>query len=120
MTAEGHSAMMIEVKHLKTVERPRIIKAIEEARAHGDLSENAEYHAAKEQQGWTEARVAELEDKLSRAEITAAATAAHAMPPNAMAESVSPRTSPTATGTAPAITAVTGDTIPIGPRESAA
>ena len=69
MTAEGHSAMMDEVKHLKTVERPRIIKAIEEARAHGDLSENAEYHAAKEQQGWTEARVAELEDKLSRAEI---------------------------------------------------
>jgi transcription elongation factor GreA len=57
------------VKHLKTVERPRIIKAIEEARSHGDLSENAEYHAAKEQQGWTEARVAELEDKLSRAEI---------------------------------------------------
>ena len=69
MTAEGHSAMMIEVKHRKTVERPRIIKAIEEARSHGDLSENAEYHAAKEQQGWTEARVAELEDKLSRAEI---------------------------------------------------
>lgn len=69
MTAEGHSAMMEEVKHLKTVERPRIIKAIEEARSHGDLSENAEYHAAKEQQGWTEARVAELEDKLSRAEI---------------------------------------------------
>ena len=69
MTAEGHSAMMDEVKHLKTVERPRIIKAIEEARSHGDLSENAEYHAAKEQQGWTEARVAELEDKLSRAEI---------------------------------------------------
>jgi transcription elongation factor GreA len=61
--------MMDEVKHLKTVERPRIIKAIEEARSHGDLSENAEYHAAKEQQGWTEARVAELEDKLSRAEI---------------------------------------------------
>ena len=69
MTAEGHSAMMDEVKHLKSVERPRIIKAIEEARSHGDLSENAEYHAAKEQQGWTEARVAELEDKLSRAEI---------------------------------------------------
>jgi transcription elongation factor GreA len=69
MTAEGHAAMMDEVKHLKTVERPRIIKAIEEARSHGDLSENAEYHAAKEQQGWTEARVAELEDKLSRAEI---------------------------------------------------
>ena len=69
MTAEGHSALMDEVKHLKSVERPRIIKAIEEARSHGDLSENAEYHAAKEQQGWTEARVAELEDKLSRAEI---------------------------------------------------
>ena len=69
MTAEGHAAMMDEVKHLKSVERPRIIKAIEEARSHGDLSENAEYHAAKEQQGWTEARVAELEDKLSRAEI---------------------------------------------------
>lgn len=69
MTAEGHAAMMDEVKHLKSVERPRIIKAIEEARAHGDLSENAEYHAAKEQQGWTEARVAELEDKLSRAEV---------------------------------------------------
>ncbi len=50
MTAEGHAAMMDEVKHLKTVERPRIIKAIEEARSHGDLSENAEYHAAKEQQ----------------------------------------------------------------------
>ena len=64
MTAEGHVAMMGEVKHLKSVERPRIIKAIEEARAHGDLSENAEYHAAKEQQAWNEARVAELEDKL--------------------------------------------------------
>ena len=69
MTAEGHVSMMDEVKHLKSVERPRIIKAIEEARSHGDLSENAEYHAAKEQQGWAEARVAELEDKLSRAEI---------------------------------------------------
>ena len=69
MTAEGHSAMLDEIKHLKTVERPRIIRAIEEARSHGDLSENAEYHAAKEQQGWTEARVAELEDKISRAEI---------------------------------------------------
>ncbi|MBC8035951.1 MAG: transcription elongation factor GreA [Rhizobiales bacterium] len=69
MTAEGHSAMMDEIKHLKTVERPRIIKAIEEARSHGDLSENAEYHAAKDQQGWTEARVAELEDKISRADV---------------------------------------------------
>ena len=69
MTAEGHSAMMDEIKRLKSVERPRIIQAIEEARSHGDLSENAEYHAAKEQQGWTEARVAELEDKISRAEM---------------------------------------------------
>ncbi len=69
MTEAGHAAMMDEIKHLKSVERPRIIKAIEEARSHGDLSENAEYHAAKEQQGWTEARVAELEDKISRAEV---------------------------------------------------
>src|SRR3954451_22338068 len=69
MTASGHQAMLEEIKHLKSVERPRIIKAITEARSHGDLSENAEYHAAKDQQGWTEARVAELEDKLSRAEI---------------------------------------------------
>lgn len=69
MTAEGHAAMSEEIKHLKSVERPRIIKAIEEARSHGDLSENAEYHAAKEQQGWIEARVAELEDKISRADI---------------------------------------------------
>jgi transcription elongation factor GreA len=69
MTEAGHAAMLNEIKHLKAVERPRIIKAIEEARSHGDLSENAEYHAAKEQQGWLEARVAELEDKISRAEI---------------------------------------------------
>ena len=69
MTAAGHAAMLEEISHLKTVERPRIIKAISEARAHGDLSENAEYHAAKEQQGWNEARVAELEDMISRAEV---------------------------------------------------
>ncbi|CAN5319929.1 transcription elongation factor GreA [soil metagenome] len=69
MTEAGHAAMLEEIRHLKTVERPRIIRAIEEARSHGDLSENAEYHAAKEQQGWTEARVAELEDKISRAEV---------------------------------------------------
>jgi transcription elongation factor GreA len=69
MTAAGHAAMLDEIKHLKSVERPRIIQLIEEARSHGDLSENAEYHAAKEQQGWIEARVAELEDKISRADI---------------------------------------------------
>ena len=50
MTAEGYAALEAEIKHLKTVERPRIIKAIADARTHGDLSENAEYHAAKEQQ----------------------------------------------------------------------
>ena len=69
MTANGHQAMLDEIKHLKSVERPRIIRLITEARAHGDLSENAEYHAAKDQQGWIEARVAELEDKVSRAEV---------------------------------------------------
>ncbi len=69
MTAEGFANLEAEIKHLKAVERPRIIKAIAEARTHGDLAENAEYHAAKEQQGITEARVADLEDKLSRADI---------------------------------------------------
>ncbi len=69
MTAEGFTALEAEIKHLKTVERPRIIKLIAEARAHGDLSENAEYHAAKDLQGLTEARMADLEDKLSRADI---------------------------------------------------
>jgi transcription elongation factor GreA len=69
MTAVGHTAMMDEIKHLKTVERPEIIRQIEEARQHGDLSENAEYHAAKERQGWIEARILELEDKLSRADV---------------------------------------------------
>ncbi len=69
MTPQGHAALLKEAKHLKSVERPRIIKAIAEAREHGDLSENAEYHAAKEQQGMTEARVVELENTLSRAEV---------------------------------------------------
>jgi len=69
MTSAGYQALEEEIKFLKSVERPRIIKAIAEARAHGDLSENAEYHAAKEQQGLNESRVAELEDKLSRAEV---------------------------------------------------
>jgi len=69
MTAEGHQALDDELKHLKTVERPAVIAAISEAREHGDLSENAEYHAAKERQGWIEGRVQELEDKLARAQV---------------------------------------------------
>ena len=69
MTAEGFRALEVELKTLKSEERPAIIAAISEARAHGDLSENAEYHAAKEQQGLNEARVSEIEDKLSRAEV---------------------------------------------------
>jgi transcription elongation factor GreA len=67
MLAEGYERLQNEVRHLKTVERPAIIDAIEEARAHGDLSENAEYHAAKERQGHVEAQIAEIEDRLSRA-----------------------------------------------------
>lgn len=67
MLAEGYEKLQSEVRHLKTVERPAIIDAIEEARAHGDLSENAEYHAAKERQGHVEAQIAEIEDRLSRA-----------------------------------------------------
>ncbi len=69
MTSEGYDAIEAELQRLKTVERPKIIQAISEARTHGDLSENAEYHAAKEAQGLNEARVAELEDKLSRADV---------------------------------------------------
>jgi len=69
MTIEGYKQLEAELHRLKSVERPRIIQAIAEARSHGDLSENAEYHAAKEAQGMNEAKVAELEDKLSRAEV---------------------------------------------------
>lgn len=69
MTAEGHQALDAELKNLKTVERPAIIAAIAEAREHGDLSENAEYHAAKDKQSFIEGRVADLEDKLARAEV---------------------------------------------------
>jgi transcription elongation factor GreA len=69
MTVEGFAKLEEELHRLKAVERPRIISAISEARAHGDLSENAEYHAAKEQQGMNEARVSELEDKIGRAEV---------------------------------------------------
>ena len=69
MLAEGYEKLQVQVRHLKTVERPQIIDAIEEARAHGDLSENAEYHAAKERQGQVEAQIAEIEDRVTRAQI---------------------------------------------------
>lgn len=67
MLAEGYEKLQTDVRHLKLVERPAVIDAIEEARAHGDLSENAEYHAAKERQGQIEAQIADIEDRLSRA-----------------------------------------------------
>src|SRR5918996_5581211 len=67
MLAEGYERLQNEVRHLKSVERPSIIEAIEVARGHGDLSENAEYHAAKERQGQVEAQIADIEDRLSRA-----------------------------------------------------
>jgi transcription elongation factor GreA len=69
ITVEGADALRDELKHLKNVERPRITKAIAEARAHGDLKENAEYHAAKEEQGFSEARVRDIEGKLSNAQV---------------------------------------------------
>ena len=69
MTGEGYKALDDELKRLKSLERPAVIAAISEARSHGDLSENAEYHAAKERQGWIEGRIAEIEDKISRAQV---------------------------------------------------
>ncbi len=69
MTVAGHAALEEELRRRQQEERPRIIQMISEARAHGDLSENAEYHAAKESQSLNEGRIAELEDKLSRAEV---------------------------------------------------
>lgn len=69
MTQRGYDRLQEELKHLKQVERYAVIKAIADAREHGDLSENAEYHAAKERQGFIEGRIIELEDKVSRAEI---------------------------------------------------
>ena len=69
MTAAGHTVLETDLKHRQQVERPRIIQQITEARTHGDLSENAEYHAAKEEQSHNEGRIAELEDKLARADI---------------------------------------------------
>jgi transcription elongation factor GreA len=69
MTLRGAELLRAELKRLKSEERPRVIKAIAEARAHGDLSENAEYHAAREQQGFIEGRIAEIEARLSLAEV---------------------------------------------------
>ena len=69
MTSKGADRLRLELKRLKTVERPRIIQSIAEARAHGDLSENAEYHAAREQQGFCEGRIKELEHELSHCQI---------------------------------------------------
>ncbi|MDJ0641361.1 MAG: transcription elongation factor GreA [Erythrobacter sp.] len=73
MLAEGYERLTTDLKALRE-ERPKIVDAIEEARAHGDLSENAEYHAAKERQGQVEAQIAEIEDKVSRAQIIDPAT----------------------------------------------
>jgi transcription elongation factor GreA len=69
MTAAGYSRLQEEIKRLKSTERPAIIRAIAEARTHGDLSENAEYHAARERQSFIEGRLMELEDKVARAEV---------------------------------------------------
>ena len=69
MTAGGYQVLDDELRRLKTTERPSVIAAISEARLHGDLSENAEYHAAKDRQGWIEGRIAEIEDKISRAQV---------------------------------------------------
>ncbi|MHA7850634.1 MULTISPECIES: transcription elongation factor GreA [Roseovarius] len=69
MTRRGHTALEVELKQLKSEERPAIIRAISEAREHGDLSENAEYHSAKEKQSFIEGRIKELEGVISRAEV---------------------------------------------------
>jgi transcription elongation factor GreA len=69
MTSDGYNRLVDEIKRLKTIERPAIIRAIAEARTHGDLSENAEYHAARERQSFIEGRLMELEDKVARAEV---------------------------------------------------
>ena len=69
LTRAGHDALSEELKTLKSVERPAVIRAIAEAREHGDLSENAEYHAAREKQGFIEGRVKELEAILARADV---------------------------------------------------
>jgi len=74
MTRNGLEALKVELQNLKSVERPKIIEAIAEARAQGDLSENAEYESAKERQGFIEGRIAEIESKISQAEVIDPAT----------------------------------------------
>ena len=69
MTVAGYQVLDDELKRLKSIERPSVIAAISEARQHGDLSENAEYHAAKERQGWVEGQIADIEDRISRAQV---------------------------------------------------
>lgn len=69
MTIDGFQQLETNLKRLKNEERPAIIQAIAEARAHGDLSENAEYHTAKDRQGWIESQILEIEDKITRAEV---------------------------------------------------
>ncbi len=78
MTVEGAAQLRAELQHLKTVERPRIVQAIAEAREHGDLKENAEYHAAREQQSFAEGRIGEIEGKLAEARVIDVTT----IPPN--------------------------------------
>lgn len=73
MTARGHDLLIAELKRLKSVDRPNVVRAIAEARAHGDLKENAEYHAAKEEQGFIEARIKDIEGKLSHKQVIDAA-----------------------------------------------
>src|ERR1700747_2061604 len=69
MTADGYARLEEELRQLKSIERPAVIRAIAEARSHGDLSENAEYHAARERQSFIEGRILDLEDKISRADV---------------------------------------------------
>ncbi len=75
MTKENYANLQVELEHMKKVERPRIIQEISEARAQGDLAENAEYHAAKERQGMIEGKIMEIEDKLARSEVITASAA---------------------------------------------
>jgi len=81
LTRRGADKLQTELQQLKTVDRPRIIKAIAEARAHGDLKENAEYHAAREQQSFAEGRIKEIEGKLSHAHVIDVAERSCSVPP---------------------------------------